>query len=473
MVIIMKSIWINENTKPLPSINSNKKCETLIIGAGITGITLSYFLKDKDVILIDKGIIGYGKTSFSTGKVTYLQDGLIKGNKNKEDLYLKSQIESMKLLKEIIKKEKIDCDIEKNISILYAKCKNEKKNLLKIRNILKRNNIKFNYSNENYINTISINDSYVINPYKLIINLKDKLKDKVKIYENSKATSYTKENNKYYVKVNEYIIECKNLVISTHYPFLVRFGLIPFKTSIEKSILTASVTKDNLKFNAISEDGKISIRYYTNNKENYFIFLSNSNKLSKNIDNVKITNDTVTEANKTYGKIIEYIWSNTDIISPDKIPFAGRLKENIFIATGYSTWGLTNGVLSSKIISDQILGNTNKYESITNPKRITNILTIIKNNLDNAKAFIASKLIEEYPFYDERVKIYKEKGKTYGKYIDDNGKEHIVNITCPHMGCSLVFNYVDKTWDCPCHSSRFDIDGNVISEPSFKNINKD
>ena len=465
-----KSIWIDDKTKGLKKIDKDLKCETLIIGAGITGLSLAYFLKDKDVILIDKGKIGYGRTSFSTGKVTYLQDILIKGNKEKEVLYLKSQIESISLFKKMVNDLNIDCDMEKSVSILYAKCKNEEKNLLKIENILKRNNIKYNYSDDK-IKSISVNDTYVINPFKLVTSLKEKLKNNVKIYENSNATSFEVKDKKYIVKVNDNFIECKNLVIATCYPPLVRFGLIPFKTSIEKSVLTASKCGENLKFNAISEDGKISIRYYTKDKDDYFIYLSNSNRLGKNIDNIKIVSNTSDEALMMFGRKTDYVWTNTDIISPDKIPFSGCLRDNIYIATAYCTWGLTNGVLSSKIISDNILKKKNIYKEMTNPNRFCNILGIIKNNFNNAKAFLLSKIISEYSFYDENVKIFKKDGKTYGMYIDENKNEHIVNLTCPHMGCSLVFNYFDKTWDCPCHSSRFDIDGNVISGPSFKNIN--
>ena len=234
-----KSIWIDDKSKGIKSIDKNLKCETLIVGAGITGLSLAYFLKDKDVILIDKGKVGYGKTSFSTGKVTFLQDSLIKGNKEKEDLYLKSQIESISLLKKMVNDLNIDCDMKKSISLLYAKCKKEVKNLIKIEKILERNNIEYSYSDENQIKSISVRDAYVINPFKLVQELKNKLKSKVKIYENSKAVNYEVKNKKYIVKVNEYFIECKNLVIATHYPFLVRFGLIPFKSYIEKSVLTA------------------------------------------------------------------------------------------------------------------------------------------------------------------------------------------------------------------------------------------
>ena len=81
----------------------------------------------------------------------------------------------------------------------------------------------------------------------------------------------------------------------------------------------------------------------------------------------------------------------------------------------------------------------------------------------------ATKVNKKPKFY-KNVEIREENGNTYGVYIDDDGKEYVVSNICPHMKCSLVFNTVDKTWDCPCHGSRFDIKGKVIKGPSTYSI---
>ena len=83
--------------------------------------------------------------------------------------------------------------------------------------------------------------------------------------------------------------------------------------------------------------------------------------------------------------------------------------------------------------------------------------------------YVLNKIVSSKSFYDNSVKIEYINGKKCGIYTDDAG-EHIVSNICPHMKCNLVFNYIDKTWDCPCHASRFDIDGNVIYGPSVYNI---
>lgn len=474
MIFINKSIWLkNANIYSARKIVKDLNADILVIGGGITGLSCCYFLKEKDVILVDKGLIGFGVSSYSTGKLTYLQDSLIKGSSNKEDIYLKSQIEALNIIKEIINKENINCKLEQNSSFLFATNEKEIKTIKKIEKILKRNNVNYKVENNfdipNNIYSIKVDDSYVFNPYMYLTNLKEILNDKVKIYENSVASKIDYKDGYYYTKVNNNIIKSKIVIVATHYPFLISLGLIPFKTYVEKSYLLASASTDNKKFNAISSSSKYSVRYYTDDK-NYEIYCS----LSKSIDKMKNSNvfqdEFILEYQEKYNKRPIYKWSNIDIMSPDFIPLSGKLHDNLYIGTCYSTWGFLNGTISAKIISDSILKKKNSYSKVFSPKRIRNIFVYTKNSFANGKSLILNKIVKNHTYYKDDVSIYKKNGVWYGRFIDEHGKSHIVYNTCPHMKCNLVFNYVDKTWDCPCHSSKFDIDGNLVHGPSAIDI---
>ena len=171
---------------------------------------------------------------------------------------------------------------------------------------------------------------------------------------------------------------------------------------------------------------------------------------------------------KKYFDHVNYAWSNHDIITSDYLPFIGALNKNLFIATGFNTWGKTNGVLAGKLLSDLLLNKDNNYINLFNPKRSLNI-KVLSYNIKNGLNYINSKLnnsIEPSP----KVEIIEYQGEKYGVYTDKNKKRHYVKNICPHMKCNLIFNNVEKTWDCPCHGSRFDIDGNVIQGPAVDNI---
>jgi nitrite reductase/ring-hydroxylating ferredoxin subunit len=145
----------------------------------------------------------------------------------------------------------------------------------------------------------------------------------------------------------------------------------------------------------------------------------------------------------------------------DSLPYIGILKDNVLIGTGYNTWGLTNGFLAGKILSDIILGNNNEYINIFDPKRI-NLKTLTGSFTNCVKTIIG---------YIKGLKknkniIYNKKSMTYK--CDEN--EYTVRTTCPHAGCKLLFNEIEKTWDCPCHGSKFDNNGKCINSPSNKDI---
>ena len=179
---------------------------------------------------------------------------------------------------------------------------------------------------------------------------------------------------------------------------------------------------------------------------------------------------------KLFNLDVNYKWSTHDLISNDYLPIIGEVEDSLFISTAFNKWGMTNSVLSGKILSDLILKKDNEFSKLFMPNRkitLERSINFIKDALNITKIFVATKINKNKSFYTDRVKFVNINGKNYGVYIDENNNKHVIRNLCPHMKCSLLFNFMDKTWDCPCHGSRFDIDGNVIKGPSVYDIKKD
>lgn len=465
------SFWnSNINIEDCPKISKNMEVDVLIVGGGITGISSLYHLKQANLktILVEKYICGMGVTSRSTAKITYLQEKQYQNikaciNEDVASLYLKSQREAVNMLVDIINKENIDCNLESSPSYLFV---NDKKNLKKLKSefVFLRNNgvavdkvtgIPFN---EKIIEAIKVNGTYTFHPLKYINFLKAKFKNN--IYEHSKLESINKNEEFYYAIVNGFEVKAKYVIIATHYPYFVIPFLMPLKTSIETSYI--GVKKANFKenFNAINLDKPcISLRTF-NNK--YLIYLYQSFK-SCNIIDVK-HNFEVLNTNGPF----DYVWSNKDIITNDYMPFIGRLKsnENLLFASGYNTWGFTNGTLAGKILADIILNRDNHYIDLFSPHRVLNVGKIINFPINvgcNMKAIVKG---TKDNVNNSKVIYTKRNGKSVAIYKDANGIEHIVLNKCPHMKCGLILNETELTWDCYCHGSRFDIDGNLLEGPS-------
>lgn len=480
----IKSIWLdNIKSKEYKPLDKDISVDVLIIGGGITGISTAYHLMNQKlkVCLVDRNKIGEGISSKTTGKLTYLQDNIYTKLSNKYNIniakqYLNSQKEAIKLVENIINKHNIKCNYTKTKSYLFTNNEYEINKVFHESELLKYMKIKVNEEkiplNIKYKYSISVNDTAYFNPVKYIKSLANIInKNNIDIYENTNIKEIKKDNNKYICFTNNNKIIAKKVVLALHYPFFIKPFIFPLKATLERGYISSSIINNNYNISGnIIDKNNISFRYYKNNNINYFIYSNNYHNL-RNKYNIKDNFNYLLNDLKKLNITPQYIWSNIDIITNDYLPYIGFLEENLLIGTGYNAYGMTNGSIAGKIISDLILKNNNKYIKLFNPKRKTiTIKNIIKNIYSSIKPFIINKIIKNKSYYSNKVIFTKKDNKDIAIYIDSFNNKHIVYNRCPHLKCNLIFNEVEKTWDCPCHSSRFDIDGKVIYGPSNKDI---
>ena len=341
--IMNKSIWI-EKEDCFDEIKNNINTDILIIGGGISGTNVLYFLKDtsKKIVLVNN--TNNNTTCYSTAKITYLQQDTytkIKNIYNDEIAfkYYQSQKDAIKLITEIINKENIDCDLEKVNSTIFTNNKEEK--LKKEKKFLKNHNIKFEEKNDLTISipcyrNIEVNDTYMFNPYKYITKLKEKLNKNtnISIYDHSIVTSIKKDKDKYKVICNNKLITCNTIIMACHYPFKIE-ATFPFRTYLEKSIVSAFDYKLNKNISMINIDKDvISCRSY----KDKLIFLTNSHNINSKEDIEKEVKKHLKKQKEMFDIPPEYTWINHDIMTNDSLPIAGRIKDtNIYILTGYNT----------------------------------------------------------------------------------------------------------------------------------------
>lgn len=469
------SIWkdgvnLNDYSKLEKDIN----VDVLIIGGGMTGVSTMYHLRESGfrVALVEQNKIGMGVTANTTGKITYLQDKLYNELLKNFDfdtasLYLKSQIEARDLILSIIENNNIDCDLEEAKSYVYTNNENEIDKVKELKEFLEKNNIKVFHDDVKYVDSkymIGVPNTYLFHPLKFIKGVLDKVNCN-DIYENTSIKKIENVKNKYVCYTDKNRITATWVVIASHYPYFNLPFLFPIKGSLEKSYVSASKKKiDNVSLISYYKP-IVSIRKY----KDYMIYLELTDNLVNNIEDGN-NHELLEEKLKKYNVSPEYMWSNIDIMTNDSLPYVGEINNNMYLGTGYNTWGMTNGVLAGKIISDLILDKDNKYVELFNPKRV-NLKMFGKGVIDGYYSAVG--YVKGYFTEDDNVRYDNIDGKEIAIYKDDEGIEHKVYTKCPHMGCSLLFNQKELTWDCPCHASRFDIDGKCISGPSNYDISID
>ncbi len=465
-----ESFWLStEERKKYKKLENNIECDVCVIGGGITGISCAYYLSKNNfnTVVLERDRIASKTTGHTTAKITSQHDLfynylLMSKGEDFAKKYYRSNEQAINEIENIVKKEKIECNFKRVNSYVYTNDINEVDNIKKEVEAVKSIDGDCSYVTEVEIpikikGAIKFPNQAKFNPIKYINGLCDVIeKNNGKIYEHTKVIEYKKDDDifKVLVETNQenYIVQSKYLVVATRYPIFNVPGYHFIKMYQEISYAVASKMPKDLKIDDMYicvEKPVISIRTAKYNNEDYLLVIGNNHKTGENIntkERYKILEDTAKELTKNK---VDYKWNTEDCIGLDKIPYIGKysnMTENMYVATGYKKWGMTSSNIAANIIADLIMGKDNEYLEIYDSTR----LEPIKNSQEvgNMLKEISKSIIAP------RLDITREK-----QY-------------CTHLGCELTWNELTKTWDCPCHGSRFEENGESIEAPSIKNMNK-
>lgn len=495
----MNSIWLTSTeTTNFPTLNKDISAEVCIIGAGITGINLAYMLSKQgiSVALVDKSKICSSVTAHTTGKVTS-QHGLIYNylinsyGKETAKKYLYTNENAIQDMAKIITSEKIECDYEAQSSFIYTNNENELEKIhLEISALNSLNYPAYFCNNLNLpfktLGGICFPNQAQINARKYCLGLTKAIPTN-SIFENTKVIDIKKYSDNYItICENNSTIKSKYVVIATHYPIINFPGLYFLKMYQDKSYIIAVDTKKEL-FDGMylsAENPVTSFRTTLINGKRLLLVGGSGHKTGKT--NINIQNSYINLENyiKQFYPESEIIakWSTEDCVTLDKIPYIGQFSNflpNLFVATGYKKWGMTSSFVAATSIFNDITNKQNeqyniykatRMEPIKNRKEIGNILK------ETSYSLILNKLKRPIISYNELKigdgGIVSFNGKKLGIYKKSETEIYAVKPYCTHLGCQLSWNPLEKTWDCPCHGSRYMYNGELLTEPSKKNLEK-
>lgn len=497
----MNSLWLSDNNifKNIDLNNTlDQDCYTdvCVIGAGIFGLTCAYYLTKLgfDVTVLEKSDIASKATGNTTGKITS-QHGLFYdyltnsyGQKFAKD-YLDVNEEAIENIKNIIDEEKINCDFKYQNSYVYTTKKDELKFIKKEYNavsdlgynceLVTKTGLPFNI-----VGALCFKKQAEFHPIKYLAGLcKCIIERNGKIYTNTTAVDVKMEDSDYITYANGHEIKSKYVIIATHYPFINFPGFYFTKMYQSTSYLIAVDTKKTLfkGMHISSNEPTLSFRTALyNNKE--LLLIGGMDHKTGQPSSYKDTYGKLEEVAKKYypDSNILFRWNTRDCISLDKIPYIGTFSSsmpNMFVGSGFKKWGMTLSNVAANIIVDKICGNYNKYEYLFKSTR----LKPIKNHdefknmiVQSTNSLLLNKLKRPNMSFEEiennSGSIIEVNNEKVGIYKDKNGRIYAVKPICTHLGCLLSWNDIDKTWDCPCHGSRFNFDGTNLYDPAFKNL---
>ncbi|KMJ56940.1 (2Fe-2S)-binding protein [Bacillus sp. LL01] len=494
------SLWKEQHSPDsFPSLNENISADVTVIGAGITGITTAYLLAKEglDVVLLEAGQVIGGTTGFTTAKISS-QHGLIyqellqQHGEEKARLYYEANQEGLAFIHDTIELLQLDCDLRTLPSFIYSTSKVMEQKVEEEANAYLKLGINGGFADKVDIrlpfstkNAVMMRDQAQFHPVKYLNGLVRAFTELGgKVFEQTRAVDIEKDST--VVKTEDkFEVKSNHIIVSTHYPFNDISGLLFSRLHIERSYaLAAKVTDEHIPDgmylsadkptrslrSAIGPDG-----------DSLLLIGGEGHPTGQNDRETSNHYEKLAEFGARYFDItsIPYHWSSQDVYSLDKLPYIGPVQsgsENILVATAYAKWGMTNGTIAAYVLKDRILNKANSYKELFNPGRSEtgsgSIKSFVKENATVAKELVKGKLKRESRKIDDLQHdeggIVKLDGKKVGAYKDEDGKCHLVQPTCTHMGCDVVWNNAERSWDCPCHASRFSYKGEVLEGPAVK-----
>ena len=496
----MNSLWLEKNSiENFSTLDKNIESEICIIGGGIFGISTAYYLSKYGykVVLVERDKIASKVTGHTTAKITS-QHGLIYHyllNQYGKDFARKYYLANQKAIgniEKIINTNNIECDFKKQTSNVYttntseiAKIEEEIKALEELD--IEARKIEDSPLPFDIVSGIEFQNQAQFNPIKYISGLVNKIKEnKGLIFENTTCYDIKKEGNGYicYTKNNE--IKAKYVVIATQYPF-INFPGIYFAKMYQSSSYVIGIDAKTKLFDGMYiniQSPIYSFRTAIDDGKEILLLGGLDHKTGENIEYKDSYGLLEEKAKEWYPNCeIKYHWSTRDCITLDKIPYIGEFSNilpDVYVGTGFKKWGMTSSNVAARIITDKITGKENEYEEVFKATRVNPIVNKdeVKNMVSQtAKSLVVERLKGSNKENIENMKqetgqILEIDGEKVGVYKDVEGQVFAVKPVCTHLGCILNWNNADKTWDCPCHGSRFDYTGKNINNPAIKDLEK-
>ena len=476
-----------------PPLEGTPRVDVAVIGGGIAGIATALLLKEAgaSVAVVEAFRVGSGVTGHTTAKVTSLH-GLIYDDVRSSfggdgaRAYAEANQAGLEWIAE--RAAEIPCDFRRNSAYTYATKPATRKKLESEVEAANVAGLPLRLVEETPLPypveaAVRLDDQAEFHPRRFVLGLAERIPGAGSfVFENTRATGLD-EGSPCTIETERGQLTADRVVVASHFPFLDR-SLAFARMHPERSYcLGLRIRGEAPAGMFISADGPTrSVRAHPFEDGELLVVGGEGHKVGQGGDTSE-RYDTLEAFTREHFDVesLDYRWSSQDNMTADGVPYVGALtpvSKRVLYATGFAKWGLTNGVAAALMLTDRVLERENPWADTFDANRLKPLAQakdLVKENLNVAMRFFGDRMRPPTSRSLDELgpgegAIVSHGGQKVAAYRDEDGKVSAVSPVCTHLWCQVNWNSAERSWDCPCHGSRFDTDGSVLQGPAVEGL---
>lgn len=489
MTGVSGSYWNATAAAPaFPALEGEMSVDVAVVGGGLVGTITARLLKDEglSVALVEAARVGRGVTGKSTAKITSQHNLIYTKLKSKfgadgARTYAEANEAGLRRILTLASEHRISADIEHKAAFTYTRSEEHAGEIEEEVSLAQSLGLPASFTGQTGLPfavraAMRWDGQAQFHPVKFVAGLAATIPGgRCHVFERARVIDWDSER----IETAAGLIKARHVVMATHLP-LGQVGAYyaqnhPHMHPVIAGRAFPEQVPDGMYINV--EQPRHSVRSHISAAgEPYLVFTGPAFRPGEQHAERSAFAEIERFAHDQFGVSPEYRWTNEDYTPVDGTPFIGwsaRLTSGYLVATGFDAWGISNGAAAAMMITDLITGRENPWAGFFDASRIDVIHGAAA--FTKANAGVARRLVSGYfsdkPENAEQLQpgeaaVLKIDGKNVGAFRGDSGGLHLVSAVCSHMGCIVGWNEVDRTWDCPCHGSRFGLDGEVLHGPA-------
>jgi glycine/D-amino acid oxidase-like deaminating enzyme/nitrite reductase/ring-hydroxylating ferredoxin subunit len=463
--------------------------QALVIGSGITGLTAARLLAGEgvEVGVIDSGRLCSGVTGFTTAKLSALQSTVYTElseawGDDVATVYADANLRAIDLVRRQVSDDGIDCDLADEPAYTYAESAEHLGKIEAEVEAAGRAGLDVTFTDRTDLpyeiaGAVRLDHQALFHPRRYCRGLLDATVEKGGVaFEQTRALSLDAGAGT--VVTDRGTVTADLIIVATHLPFGSSGGYFA-RTSVARSYAVAFADGIHpLQGMYISVDEPI--RSLRSTGDGFVIVGGENHPVGEDEDTTRRYDALEAWCIERFSSgPVEHRWSAQDYQSVDGLPYIGPLDSSgrAYLATGFAKWGMTNGTLAASIMVDLAMGRDNPWAEVFDSQRLApkqGLPDALKVNAKVARHFVGDRLASSLSASElpgpGQGEVVKHDGERRAVSQSEEGQMRTLSPYCTHLGCLVAFNTAEQTWDCPCHGSRFDLDGHVVHGPAVEDL---